>query len=260
MRFTTLIISLIFITQTAQSEEKEQLLQKSFLNLKASILQHQFEFRCGFSTFKLEKTLFGGIGVYWHSGLDWQKMKNLKIKPNGLSFEGLGGKAGIPKTRFNIHINLPLYNIDDNHQSPLDYFTVKESNVFIPYSYDINFYSGEIIKRNVAEVTSFLKFDSATYLKKQRIIKTPQPTLPSPITGTASPQNKQRESAFNNDYRESYRLNNDANTDKQQSGKLSQQTAREASVRDAIKRYSTPIKVITQVYGYSNTSHCQIKQ
>jgi hypothetical protein len=41
----------------------------------------------------------------------------------------------------------------------------KENNAFIPYGYNIDFYSGKLVKRNISEITDFLTLDTAAYIK-----------------------------------------------------------------------------------------------
>ncbi len=242
MRLIAIIALSIFITQPALSEDKIPLLLQNFLKLKASTLKNQFEFRCGLSTFKLKKTMFSGATIYWHTGLDWKEMSQLKIKPRGISFEGLGAKGGAPKNRLNIYLNLPIYNVVQSYLSPLDYFNVKENNAFIPYGYNIDFYSGKLLKRNIAEITDFLTLDTAAYIKNQRTINTSRTLSPSPFVG-----------------------NNEINSkplswEQRKKIEAAEQHERDSSIKETIKRYSRPIKVTTKVYEYSNTSYCHAKE
>ena len=242
MRLIVIITLSVFIAQPALSEEKISPLLQKFLKLKASTLKHQFEFRCGLSTFKLKKTMFSGATIYWHTGLDWKKMDHLTIKPRGISFEGLGAKGGAPKNRLNTYIRLPIYNTAQDYASPLDYFNVKENNIFIPYGYDIDFYSGKLVKRNIAEITDFLTLDTAAYIKNQRTINTSLTLSPSPFVGHNEIHRKP------------------LSWEQRKKKETAEQHERDSSIKETIKRYSRPIKVTTKVYEYSNTSYCHTKE
>ena len=241
MRLITIIVLSIFIAQPTLSEDEIPPLLQNFLKLKASTLKHKFEFQCGISSFKLEKTMLSGATIYWHTGLDWKKMSQLKIKPRGISFEGLGTKGGAPKSKLNIYLRLPIYNQVSSYSTPLDYFNVKENNTFIPYGYDIDFYSGKLLKRNLTAITDFLTLDTATYIKNQRTINTSSSLSAPAIAGINEINDKP------------------LSWEQRKKNEAEEQHDRDSAIREAIKRYSKPIKVTTKVYEYSNTSHCLIK-
>lgn len=255
MRIISIIALSIFMSHAALSEdrvtpeeavaaaaEKENLLLKNFLKLKSSSIKYQFEFICGFNTFKLEKSIFSGASIYWHTGLGWEEMKQLNIKSRGISFEGLGSKGGVPKKRLNIKLSLPLYNIVPGYASSLDYFTLAENSTFVPYGYHIDFYSKEFVKRNITEITDFLALDLSTYIKNQRSVNTDNALVATPAVDSEDSSSE----AFNWEQR------------KKKAG--AEQADRDAAIREAIKGYNKPTKVITKVYGYSNVSYCRLKE
>lgn len=242
MRFIAIIVLSVFIAQPVLSEDEVPLLLQNFIKFKTSTLKHQFEFRCGISNFKLIKTMFSGATIYWHTGLDWKKMEQLKIKPRGISFEGLGTKGGAPRSKLNIYLRLPIYNVVQGYSSPLDYFNIKENNTFIPYGYDIDFYSGKLLKRNLTAITDYLTLDTATYIKNQRTIDTNSTASETPFVSSNEINNKP------------------LSWEQRKKKETAEQYDRDSTIREAIKRYSKPIKVTTKVYEYSNTSHCLIKE
>jgi len=279
MRLIAFIVLSVISVSPVLSRDNTDLLRDEYVKFKDSMLNSEFQFGCGVSIFKLERKIFRGESLYWKSRLGWEKMNKLKLKSGGLSFEGLGLKGGVPKTRLNVSVSLPMYNIVKGYPSSLDYFTLKENNIYIPYRYVVDFYSGKLIKNNMVEIVDILEMDSAVYIQNQRNIKEFSSDLSVSDFDNRVIRAEYDLNALKIKKKYSYNINKDKDIDrkialatqslvdakvdelsrkkkKKEKEKSAEQFERDSSIREAIRRYRTPIEVITKIHEYSNTSDC----
>lgn len=140
-------------------------LKTRYQKLQSSWFSDVLEFQCGGSIFKLEKTVFSGTSLYLKQDLEWLSVKNLVLKPSGITFEGLGIKGGgVPNRDLIKQIVLPSRDGKPSKiQFRENFLRVLENTDFINYSYQIDFYKQRLEQKNSQKIVNFIMLNHSKY-------------------------------------------------------------------------------------------------